>query len=327
MSRSTDDLCRAALRLMVDAEAVQPVWRRNDLLRAGVADTTQTAMLRRGLIDRLRHGVYVAAPVLAGADARGRHRIDLAAAIAGCSEPVWASGPSAALLRGMPMPTRVPSHLNLLRSGRQDLRSLTEASRHRLMIPPTSTLSLLDAAAQAGPDVAGIPCVGWPAAAVTSAIHVPRDWQVALFDSALWDGRATIDALEVAIERWRHLGGRRELQEALTLARPGAQTVLETLSRLALVAEGLLEPELQVAFYDDEGLIGYVDMWWPGLGVIGEADGLLKYGSAEDLVREKIREDRLRALGFIVVRWTWREIMTAPQTVAHRILAAARLAA
>lgn len=312
---------------MIAAEAVKPVWRRDDLLLAGVADATQTAMLRRGLIERLRHGVYVAAPLLAAADPRGRHRIDLAAAIAGCREPVWAAGPSAALLRGMPMPADVPSYLHLLREGRQDLRSLTEPSRHRLTIPPTSTLSLLDAAAQAGPEVGGIPCVGWSSAAVTSAVHVPRDWKVALFDSALWDGRATVDDLDAAIERWRHLGGSRELREALTLARPGAQTVLETLSRLALMAEGLPEPELQVEFHDDRGLIGRVDMWWPGLGVIGEADGLLKYGNAEDLVREKIREDRLRALGFIVVRWTWREIMTSPETVARRLLAAARLAA
>ena len=150
---------------------------------------------------------------------------------------------------------------------------------------------------------------------------------MALFDSALWDGRTTVEELEAAIERWRHLGGSRELREALALARPGAQTVLETLSRLALMAEGLPEPELQVEFYDDEGLIGRVDMWWPGLGVIGEADGLLKYGSGEDVVREKAREDRLRALGFIVVRWTWREIMTSPETVARRLRAAARLAA
>jgi hypothetical protein len=327
MSRSTDALCRAALRLMIDSEADTPVWRRDDLLVAGVSDSTQSAMLRRDLLVRLRHGIYVASPLLEQADSRARHRIDLAAAMAACSEPVWAAGPSAALLRRMPMPVDVPTRLHLLRAGRQDLRSLTEASRHRLVIPATSTLSLRDAEAHAGPDVEGIPCVDWSSAAVTSGIHVPHEWRVALFDSALWDGRTTVDELAATVERWRHLGGSRELLEALALARPGAQTVLETLSRLALMAEGLPEPELQVEFRDDQGLIGRVDMWWPGLRVIGEADGLLKYGSADDVVAEKIREDRLRALGFIVVRWTWREILTSPATVARRLRAAARLAA
>lgn len=327
MSRTTDELCRAALRLMLDAEVGKPVWRRDDLMLAGVSDATQTAMLRRGLLVRLRHGIYVASPVLAQAGPRARHRIDLAAAVAGCSEPVWAVGPSSALLLGMAMPTDVPTQLSLLRGGRQDLRSLTRPSRHRLAIPPTSALSLVDAAAHAGPDVAGIPCVGWPSAAVTSALGVPQDWQVALFDAALWDGRATVDELAAAVERWRHLGGTRQLLEALALARPGAQTVLETRSRLALMSQGLPEPELQVAFHDDRGLIGRVDMWWPEFGVIGEADGLLKYGSGQDVVREKAREDRLRALGWIVVRWTWGEITTSPGMVASRIRAAARLAA
>lgn len=327
MSRSTDDLCRAALRLMIDSEAARPVWRRDDLLLAGVADATQTAMLRRGLLTRLRHGIYVASSLLSQADARARHRIDLAAAVAGCREPVWTVGPSAALLRGMPMPHEVPGHLYLLRAGRQDLRSLTEPSRHRLVIPTTSTLSLVDAPTQGGPDAMGLPCVNWAAAAVTSAPHVPANWKVALFDCALWDGRTDIGSLEAAVERWRHLGGSRELHEALAQARPGAQTVLETLSRLALIGEGLPEPELQVAFHDGGGLIGRVDMWWPGLGVIGEADGLVKYGSGADIVREKAREDRLRATGRMVVRWTWSEITSAPGLVADRIRLAARFAA
>ena len=43
---------------------------------------------------------------------------------------------------------------------------------------------------------------------------------------------------------------------------------------------------------DGEGLIGYVDMWWPELNVIGEADGAVKYESKADLLKEKRREDR-----------------------------------
>ena len=53
----------------------------------------------------------------------------------------------------------------------------------------------------------------------------------------------------------------------------------------------------------------------------------MKYGSADDLVAEKTREDRLRALGLIVVRWTWDEIRTSPALVAERIRRAARRAA
>ncbi len=140
---------------MIDAQAARPVWRRDDLLLAGVSDPTQVAMMRRGLIVRLRHGIVVASPLLAQADPRARHRIDLAAAIAACSEPAWVVGPSAALLRGMPMPADVPTHLHLLRAGRQDLRSLTQESKHRLTIPPTSTLSLLECGSSGRPRCRG----------------------------------------------------------------------------------------------------------------------------------------------------------------------------
>ena len=71
--------------------------------------------------------------------------------------------------------------------------------------------------------------------------------------------------------------------------------------------------------YDADGLIGYVDMAWPDLMVIGEADGLLKYQDRADLIAEKLREDRLRALGWIVVRWTWDEVLRTPHVVVDRI--------
>ena len=80
-------------------------------------------------------------------------------------------------------------------------------------------------------------------------------------------------------------------------------------------AIGCPQPHLQIPFSDSDGLIGVVDFFWPELGIVGEADGDVKYldpsfrggRSADQVVLdEKIREDRLRALGLKVVRWRWR---------------------
>lgn len=79
---------------------------------------------------------------------------------------------------------------------------------------------------------------------------------------------------------------------------------------------------LQHPFYDADGLIGYADMYWQEWGVVGECDGLAKYRNRNDLISEKRREDRLRALGLVVVRWTWAELMHSPALVAQRILTA-----
>ena len=91
-----------------------------------------------------------------------------------------------------------------------------------------------------------------------------------------------------------------------------------------LVDIGLPEPRLQVPLHDADGLIGVVDMLWDDLFVVGEADGLIKYDSRGVLIREKHREDRIRALGFGVVRWTWRELFEAPDAIARRITASGR---
>ena len=254
-----------------------------------------------------------------------RHRVDLAAAAAGAREPVWAFGCSAALMLGMPLPFRAPEQLVLARASGGDERALRRDSRHRLVIPDCRIVT--------GPVVVastrlvrGVPVVDPALAGVGAAADLTSArWRTALLDAALWQG-ATPEDLQRAIDMWRHLGHRTELLEALARARPGAQTVLETFSRLALVEQGLPEPILQQAFYDERGLIGFADMWWPDLHVIGEADGLVKYQTREDVIREKVREDRLRATGEAVVRWTPEEIENEPDAVAARVLKAARRA-
>jgi hypothetical protein len=326
MSTEVDRTVRAAVALLAALTDDQPVHRRSDLLALGITDAVQSAMVRRGALVRLRHGVYALRDLVDASTPVERHRIDLAAAVAGAREPVWAFGLSAALTLGMPLPVTVPEKIALVRPSGGDERALRRESRHRLAIPGSRiTTGPVDAAATT--TVRGVPVVGPGLAALGAATELtsPR-WRTAVLDAALWQG-ATADDIRRLIDAWRHLGHRAELIEAIGRARPGAQTVLETLSRLALVERGLPEPVLQQPFYDEAGLIGYVDMWWPSLHVIGEADGAVKYNSRADIVKEKVREDRLRATGEAVVRWTFEQIEDDPDAVAARVWRAARRAA
>lgn len=106
---------------------------------------------------------------------------------------------------------------------------------------------------------------------------------------------------------------RRALALRLIDARSGSPG--ESLSRVAMHRAGLPTPVLQQPFDDAAGLIGIVDFWWPDAGLIGEFDGVGKYlrdlsgrgrDTAQIVIDEKRREDRLRALGSRVVRWGWR---------------------
>jgi hypothetical protein len=324
MSHLLDHQVAEAVQLLTSIHAERPVLRRRDLLAEGINDALQSAMVRRGSLVRLRHGVYVSAQALAAATPSDRHRIHVAAAVSAATEPTWAFGLSAVSLRGLPLPFAAPEQVHLLRRRPQDLRALRRPSRHPLTIPEVAVHGAAVLDVDIDGDVRGVPCLSRAAAAVTASPALSHRWRVALFDAVRWGGMATEDELEAVAGRWRHLGQVVGIARAIADSRDGAQTVLETFSRLALVRHGLPEPELQVAFHDAAGLIGFVDMWWPHLRVIGEADGAVKYESRDDLMREKAREDRLRGLGHVVVRWTWREIQDAPESVAARIRAAAR---
>lgn len=326
MSAHLDTNVHAAAAVLKALADEHPVHRRRELLQLGVTDAVQEAMVRRGVLVRLRHGVYSLRTLAETADPHERHRIDLAAAAAAADGRVWAFGVSAALVLGMSLPFAAPEQLNLVRSSGRDERALRRESRHRLVIPKIRiTTGPVDA--DTTRTVRGVPVVSPGLAGVGAAADLASArWRTALLDAALWRG-ATVDDITRLVDTWRHLGHRAQLLEALGRARPGAQTVLETFSRLALVERGLPDPILQHPFYDEAGLIGYTDMWWPELRVIGEADGAMKYSTRADLVKEKVREDRLRETGQAVVRWTFEQIEDNPDAVVARVWKAARRAA
>ena len=110
----------------------------------------------------------------------------------------------------------------------------------------------------------------------------------------------------------------RRIHAALDFADALSGSAGESYSRSLLHLAGFEAPVLQQAFRDEQGLIGYADFFWKRAGVVGEFDGEEKYLKPEYLkgrtpsqavVDEKYREDRIRALGFTVVRWVWADLM------------------
>jgi hypothetical protein len=143
---------------------------------------------------------------------------------------------------------------------------------------------------------------------------------VVIADSALRSGAATQEQLRAVALYCSHFE-----------ADGRAESVLESVSRVDLVALGVPGPELQLEVYDDAGFIGRTDMLWEKQGVVGEADGKVKYTQPygdrrpnEVLWNEKRRMSRLEAAGLAVVRWTSEELRLAPQRIVERFWLAAR---
>lgn len=95
---------------------------------------------------------------------------------------------------------------------------------------------------------------------------------------------------------------------------PHAESVGESVSRAAIEWLGYEIPELQTVF-NHEGFVDRVDFFWRAQRVVGESDGYGKYDLPDPddvkaaLIREKVREDRLRRHVDGFARWDWGDTM------------------
>ena len=129
-------------------------------------------------------------------------------------------------------------------------------------------------------------------------------------DRALHDKRVSIDAiLQAGDDLALGQRARRRLALAVGSADAKCESVGETRTRILITDFGL-EHRTQVNIHDAHGFVGRVDFLL-GERVVVEFDGMIKYEGAEGrraLQEEKVREDRLRAAGYIVVRLIWSDL-------------------
>ena len=303
------------------------VFRPGQLEAIGVDPSIVRTMVGRQWWIRMRHGVYADAEAWAASegDPTDRHLLQCAAAIVSLPLETYAFGRTAAAVHGLPAPRNQLTALHLVRGIATDQRALLGRVTSTEGLPDVR-IKTHDLSGDSVLTVGGIPTVSRDLAGISAAATYSPDWALSVLDGAAWKRPEALERLAAIADDWPRLRGIGVVRSMLPLVRSGAQTPLESISRLRLVKAGLPEPMLQYPLYDREGLVGYADMGWPELGVIGECDGLMKYQSGEVLIQEKRREDRIRALGFIVVRWTWDDIIRHSQEVAAQIWRASRLA-
>lgn len=166
-------------------------------------------------------------------------------------------------------------------------------------------------------------------AAIDTARLMTTASGVAAADAALRRGLTDSAQLDMAGARAAGRPGAARARRTARLATPLSESPGESWSAVVLDDLRLPAPRRQQPFADEDGFIGRVDFWWPEHRVVGEFDGRVKYGRAnpsgrppEDVLwDEKLREDRLRALGQTIVRWTVPDL-TRPESLNRRIRAA-----
>ena len=301
-------------RLLTPAQARGMVFTAADAERFDVSRRDLLAACRRGEVHRVRRGAYVLAEACRAASPEERLALQTRAVLAARGGGI-ASHHSALALHGLPMVDAGERIVDLIDDvARVRLESGVRIHPPtRLGLPPGMTTRELTTGL-----VRGYRCLP---IAVAIALAASRDGVLSglvPLDRALHDQRCSV--ADVADVFGLVPFNRRERQrgaELIRLADSASESVGETRTRVVLSDLGF-RFRSQVKIRDENGvLVARVD-FLVGERVVVEFDGAIKYEGCEGraaLMAEKRREDRLRSLGYEVVRLTWSDL-AYPQRVA-----------
>ena len=112
---------------------------------------------------------------------------------------------------------------------------------------------------------------------------------------------------------------------ALAFLDPRAESPLESVSRVYMHEYDVPPPEPQKLVVGASGRGYRADFYWEFARVIGEADGVAKYGKtpkeiADALLAEKWREEDLREADYRFVRWNYAQMMGETEQTMQRIM-------
>jgi len=270
-------------------------------------------LVRRNVWVRVRHGVYAEAGPLRAADARLRHLTTLQACLLVVADDTLASHDSAAVAHELPTWGLDLSEVALTRPRGRSSRREAGVVHHLAEVPPRHHAR-----------AAGIAATSLGRTALDVARLRGFEAGVVCADAALRAG-ATAGELAEAAELMAEWPGGRESTAVAAVADGRCESPGETLARLIVRGCGLsVTPQVVVP-----GARARVDLMLDDAPVVVEFDGRLKYVDADGrpdpqaLWDEKRREDRLRDLGYEVVRITWSGLFDAGRVETERRLRAA----
>jgi hypothetical protein len=294
------------------------VFLRREALDFSYRDKDLEHGIRDGLLVRVRHGAYTFADVWDAADEVAQHKLRAHAVMRSHAVPIVLSHTSAAVEHGLRLFSPDLSKVHVLVRDKRLARTTGDIVYHRGKTSDDD-IAPVNGQLSVEPVLAGLQAA--------SLMNVAGG--MVILDSVI---DLDLGSLEEIESRYHQIAGHpfsRPLQITVRLVRKGSQSVGESLSRHMMWIQHLPAPELQFEVRDLDGaLIGTCDFAWPEFGVLGEFDGMQKYGRllragetpGDAVQREKIREDALREVtNWLMVRIIWKEIFT-PGLTGSRIL-------
>lgn len=306
---------------MSDAEPIHLVLRGN-ALRRGIPDDEIARLRRRGTWTPLQRGAYLQGDPTLGR--RTRHLLQVRATTAALRTPAVVSHASAAAIHGLPLWGMPLQRVHITRNppARSD-----QGTRLRSHVAKIAEGDIVE--------VGGLAVTAVARTVVDLARWLPFPPALAAADAALAAKATTPAELVDVLGRVTGTRGSRAAARVVAAADGRSESVGESRSRALMIELGVPLPDLQVEVRTSGGLfVGRTDFGWRDHRLLGEFDGRIKYGRllrpgqepGDAVFEEKLREDALRAEGYGVARWTWRDLEQPGRWAAdlrRRLLAAA----
>ena len=287
----------------------------HDLRRRGVTGKQAEYRVARGVWHRLRRGVFCTAEAWQRAGAEGRHVLTAAATVAGARAPqsLVLSHTTAAALHELPVPAGRLKVVTLT-SPRGADRATGDDRRVYVAGLPQADVETRH----------GIPVTTVHRTVADCLRHLPVGDAVAVADAAVREGATTVEDLRTVLAAQTGWPFSAAAALRLELVDGRRESPLESRSAVVMAAHGIPRPRLQCRIVDSHGVVvARVDFAWLEVGVVGEADGQVKYrdGAPGVLRREKDRHAILESLGLVVVRWDERHLHGVEPVLVTRLRA------
>jgi very-short-patch-repair endonuclease len=173
--------------------------------------------------------------------------------------------------------------------------------------------------------ISGIPTTGVERTLLDLATVVSSRRTGLALDDALRRRLTTLEAMRKLLQTMGPRAGTRTLRR-LVHARDELDGKLESRLESELVRllrdHGLPRPHSQYRVTQGDAAVARLDFAYPSSRLGIEADGYRWHGNLEGWRRDLRRDNRLKLLGWTILRFSWEDIHRSPETVAGQIRAA-----
>ncbi|GFG54963.1 hypothetical protein MAGR_64040 [Mycolicibacterium agri] len=157
----------------------------------------------------------------------------------------------------------------------------------------------------------------WTAIEVARSLR--RQRALATLDAALRSQTCDQRGLHLAAKAQAGRRGIVMVRDLIPLARPGAESPMESEARLVMLDGGLPEPLLQYKIVDRDGRLWRVDFAWPECRLAVEYEGFDFHSTPEALRKDRQKRAALEEMSWRVLSIVCDDVRRQPEVMVRRI--------